>query len=54
MARRKESIADVVHDLELLFPNGYGTVTSMGEGQELRDKEKQELMKANGTLHKVL
>ena len=52
--KRKESIADVVHDLELLFPNGYGTVTSMDEGRELRDKRVQELMKTNGTLPKVL
>ncbi|KAL9963715.1 hypothetical protein ACROYT_G027249 [Oculina patagonica] len=50
--KRRESIADVAHDLELLFPDGYGTVTSMDRGLELRDKRIQELMKTNGTLHK--
>ncbi|KAL9963713.1 hypothetical protein ACROYT_G027246 [Oculina patagonica] len=50
--KRSESIADVAHDLELLFPDGYETVTSMARGRELRDKRVQELMETNGSLHK--
>ena len=52
--RREESIADVVHDLELLFLNGCGTVSSMDTGRERRDEKVEELMKTNGTLNEVL
>ena len=50
----RESILDVGHDLELLFPDGCGAVTSMEMGRELREKRIQELRKTNGTLHEVL
>ena len=53
-AVHRNSIDDLANDLKLLFPNGYEPVTSMERGQELREKEIQELRKTNGTLLEVL
>lgn len=50
----EEDISDVVHDLDLLFPDRDARVTSIDMGRELRDKKKKELMKTNGTLQEVV
>ena len=51
---QRESIVDLALDLELLFPTGYGAVTSMEMGRGLREKRIQELRETNGTLLEVL
>ncbi len=53
--KRKESILDIAHDLELLCLNGYEADTSMDKRElsELREERIQELMETNGTLYEV-
>ena len=43
----RESITDVVHNLELLFPNGHEPFTNIVRGRELQEKKMQELTKTN-------
>ena len=50
----RESITDLVHNLELLFPNGHEPFTNTERGEELQEKKIQELRKTNGTLPEVL
>lgn len=51
--QRVESITDLTHDLDLLFPNGYGPVSSMVEGTQMRQIKIQELKRTCGTLPQV-
>jgi len=51
--RRVESITDLTHDLDLLFPNGYGPVSSMVEGIQMRQTKTQELKRTCGTVQQV-
>lgn len=51
--KRKETFSDVSNDLNLLFPNGYDTVSSMEQGTKLRDRKIEDLKRTNGTLQKV-
>lgn len=53
LSERVESITDVMHELDLLFPNGYEAVSTGEEAIELRKRKIQELRKDNGTLLKV-
>ena len=52
--RRRETLQDQTRDLELLFPNGYGSISDMDQGTKLRDKRIEDLKKANGTFEKVV
>jgi len=49
----KESLTRVSEDLRLLFPEGFGRVSSTRRGAEKRDKKIEELRIAYGTLQKV-
>ena len=51
--QRVESITDLTHDLDLLFPNGYGKVSSMAEGTQMRQIKIQELKRTCGTVQQV-
>ena len=51
--QRVESIADLTHDLDLLFPNGYGPVSSMDAGIQMRQIKIQELKRTCGTVQQV-
>lgn len=51
--QRVESITDLTHDLDLLFPNGYGPVSTMVEGTKMRQIKVQELKRTCGTVQQV-
>lgn len=51
--QRVESITDLTHDLDLLFPNGYGPVSSMVAGTQMRQIRIQELERTCGTVQQV-
>ena len=51
--QRVESITDLTHDLDLLFPNGYGPVSSIVEGTQMRQTKIQELKRTRGTVQQV-
>lgn len=51
--QRVESITDLTHDLDLLFPNGYGPVCSMVAGTQMRQIRIQELKRTRGTVQQV-
>ena len=51
--KRKESIADLMHDLKLLSPHGYEAVSSMATGRKLREQRLEELKRNHGTLPEV-
>lgn len=51
--QRVESITDLTHDLDLLFPNGYGPVSTMVEGTQMREIKIQELKRTCGTVQQV-
>ena len=50
---RVESVMDLTHDLDLLFPNGYGPVSSMVEGIQMRQMKIKELKRTCGTVQQV-
>ena len=51
--QRVESITDLTHDLDLLFPNGYGPVSTMAEGTQMRQIKIEELKRTCGTVQQV-
>jgi len=51
--RRRESLKDLAHELDLLFPHGYDGISNMDQGRRLRDEKIKDLRKTNGTLQEV-
>ena len=51
--QRRDTFWSLACDLDLLFPNGYDSLSSIIQGITLRDRRIQELTGKNGTLQKV-